>query len=111
MFKKEAYEVYKKTFDYLRKYCDFNDSIFKMFLNFNLKNKIIKCNKAIKSMNLLDLNNIEEDRLYDEIKNVQRVWAELSKMNLSSDLMWVLLLKKYNFTKLPKIVRKIFSYL
>jgi hypothetical protein len=77
-----------------------------MFSNFNLKNKII--DDAIKFVNLLGLNDIEEDRPYDEIKNVQRVWAELSKMNVSSDLMRVELLKKYDFTELPKTVGKIF---
>lgn len=109
MFKKEANEVYKKTINYLKKNYDFNDSIFKMFSNFNLKNKTIEYDDAIKSVNLLGINNIEEDRLYDEVKNVQGVWAELSKMNLSSDLMWVELFKKNNFTELPKIIGKIFS--
>lgn len=87
----------KKTIDYLKKKYDINDSIFKMFSNFNLKNKTVEYNDAIKSVNLLGLKNIEEDRLYDEVKNVQGVWAELSKMNLSSDLMWVELLKKKRF--------------
>ncbi|KAL4104819.1 hypothetical protein QTP88_020095 [Uroleucon formosanum] len=105
MFKKEANEVYKNTIDYLKKNYDFNDSIFKMFSNFNLKNKIIEYDDAIKSVNLLGLNNIEEDRIYDEVKNVQGVWPELSKMNLS----WVELFKKNNFTELPKIIGKIFS--
>lgn len=41
MFKNEANEVYQKTIDYLIKYYDLNGSIFKMFSNFNLKNKII----------------------------------------------------------------------
>jgi hypothetical protein len=37
------------------------------------------------------------------------VWAELSKINVSSDLMWVELFKKYDFTELPKIVGKILA--
>lgn len=40
---------------------------------------------------------------------MQGVWVELSKINLSSDLMWVELFKKGNFTELPKIIGQIFS--
>jgi len=60
MFKKEANEVYKKTIGYLKNNYDLNDSIFKMFSNFNLKNKTIEYDDAIKSVNLLGLKNIEE---------------------------------------------------
>lgn len=60
MFKKEANEVYKKTIDYLKNNYDLNDSIFKIFSNFNLKNKTIEYDDAIKSVNLLGLKNIEE---------------------------------------------------
>lgn len=68
MFKKEANEMYQKMIDYLKKYYNFNNSIFKMFSNFNLKNKIIEYDDAINSVNLLGLKNIKEDRLYDKVK-------------------------------------------
>lgn len=49
-----------------------------MFSNFKLKNKIIDNDDAIKSVIMLGLKYIKKDRLYDEVKNVQEVWVELS---------------------------------
>lgn len=60
--------MYEKTIDYLKKYYDFNNSIFEIFLNFSSKNKIIVYDNTIKSVNLFGLKHIEKDRLYDKIK-------------------------------------------
>jgi hypothetical protein len=59
---------------------------------------------------LLGLNNIEEDRLYDKLKNMQRTWADLSIKNYRIFRFNVgRVFKKYDFIELPKIVGKIFS--
>lgn len=110
--KKEANEVYKRTLEYIQKYYDFKDFVFKIFSKFNLTSAV-SYEDAVKAVESLGLKNVDEDKLYDETHKLNQVFPEFIKSKdstLSVDLLWVQLLKfAPTFTELPKIIGKIFS--
>lgn len=110
--KNQFNDVYKRTIEYIDKYYDFENSVFKLFSKFDLKNAIIY-EDAIEAVNSLCLKNVDEDRLYDEINKLKQIHPHLKESNafstMSVDLLWVQLFKVANFTELSKIVGNILS--
>lgn len=60
----------------------------------------------------MSLKSIKKHRFYDKIKDVQKVWSELLKMNLTSDLMRVEFFKKKTIlSNFQKVLVKYFQFL
>lgn len=105
--KKEANEVYRRTLEYIQKYYDFEDSIFKIFSKFDLTSAV-SYEDTMEAVESLGLKNVDEDKLYDETRKLNQQFpqfAQSSDSTLPVDLRWVQLFKVTStFTELPKII-------
>jgi hypothetical protein len=113
-FEEEALFAYERTIDYLEKWFDFKDSIFKTFTELNLEKAILHEN-LIFIVNSLGINANTDD-LFDECFILNDIISNftLEDKMLDNDKLWCKILKpkkdeKNSFPNLKKIVQTVLS--
>jgi hypothetical protein len=107
-FKKAALSCYKRTIEYLEKWFNYDNSIFKLFSCLNLDDKI-KYDKVIQIVKLLNID-VNNDILFDECSLFNEVYSHLNNDDKKDNAQILCkILQSNEMPNLTKIIETVLS--
>jgi hypothetical protein len=108
-FENEALNAYRRCLNYLEKWFDFDNSLFKMFTELDLENSIDYKNILIivSALNIA----VDRDALFDECLILNELLVKMTSedKNLQNDKLWSKILKSNSFINISKVVETVLS--
>jgi hypothetical protein len=108
-FEKSSLDAYSKAINYLEKWFDFNNSVFKKFSALNL-DKELDYFKLIEIVNYFNII-VDKTYLFDECAKFNEVFQQFTTedKSLEIDKLWSKILKSSQFPNMYKIIETVFA--